>query len=88
MLVILALRAFWVVRAFAKDTHRQVVVRLTLHNSVWVGSAWPIFRPFVTFPWVSTRFLFEENFRYPVWTCRDPISLIVRTRCFLILGIQ
>jgi len=41
MLVILALRAFWVVRAFAKDTHRQVVVRLTLHNSVWIASAWP-----------------------------------------------
>jgi len=27
----------------------------------------------------------EENVRYPVWTCRDPISLILGTR-FSILG--
>jgi len=23
---------------------------------------------------------FKENVRYPVWTCRDPISLILGTR--------
>jgi len=34
---------------------------------------------------VMQRF-FKENVRYPVWTCRDPISLILRTRFFLILG--
>jgi len=26
------------------------------------------------------RVFFKENFRYPVWTCRDPISLILGTR--------
>jgi len=31
------------------------------------------------------RFFFKEKVRYPVWTCRDPISLILRTR-FEILG--
>jgi len=31
---------------------------------------------------------FKENVRYPVWTCRDPISLILGTRWWfsLILG--
>ena len=28
---------------------------------------------------------FKENVRYPVWTCRDPISLILGTRFSLIL---
>ena len=28
----------------------------------------------------------KENARYPVWTCRDPISLILETRFSLILG--
>jgi len=26
------------------------------------------------------RFFFKENVRYPVWSCRDPISLILGTR--------
>jgi len=30
--------------------------------------------------------LFKENVRYPVWICRDPISLILGTRFSLILG--
>ena len=29
---------------------------------------------------------FKENVRYPVWACRDPISLILGTRFSLILG--
>jgi len=29
---------------------------------------------------------FKENVRYPVWTCRDLISLILGTRFSLILG--
>jgi len=29
---------------------------------------------------------FKENVRYPVRTCRDPISLILGTRFSLILG--
>jgi len=29
---------------------------------------------------------FKENVRYPVWTCQDPISLILETRFSLILG--
>jgi len=29
---------------------------------------------------------FKENVRYPVWTYREPISLILGTRFFLILG--
>ena len=29
---------------------------------------------------------FKENVRYPKWTCRDPISLIIATRFSLILG--
>ena len=29
---------------------------------------------------------FKENVRYPVWTCRDPISLNLGTRFSLILG--
>jgi len=29
---------------------------------------------------------FKENVRYPVWTCRDPISLLLGTRFFPILG--
>jgi len=29
---------------------------------------------------------FKENVRYPVWTCRDAISLILGTRFSLILG--
>jgi len=28
---------------------------------------------------------FKENVRYPVWICRDPISLILGTRFSLIL---
>jgi len=26
------------------------------------------------------QFFFKENVRYPVWTCRDPISLILGPR--------
>jgi len=29
---------------------------------------------------------FEENVKYPVWTYRDPISLILGTRFFLVRG--
>ena len=29
---------------------------------------------------------FKENVRNPMWTCRDPISLIIGTRFSLILG--
>jgi len=29
---------------------------------------------------------FKENVRYPIWICRDPISLILGTRFSLILG--
>jgi len=29
---------------------------------------------------------FKENVGYPVWTCRDPISMILATRLSLILG--
>jgi len=32
------------------------------------------------------RVSFKENVMYPVWICWDPISLILRTRFFLILG--
>ena len=28
---------------------------------------------------IGTGFFFKENVRYPVWTCRDPISLILGT---------
>jgi len=35
---------------------------------------------------VEYRFVFKENTRYPVWTCRDPTSLILGTRFSLILG--
>ena len=28
----------------------------------------------------------DDDVRYPVWTCRDPISLILGTRFYLILG--
>jgi len=31
---------------------------------------------------------FKENVRCPVWTCRDPIPLILGTRFSLILGIR
>jgi len=29
---------------------------------------------------LNTGFFFEENVRYPLWICRDPISLILGTR--------
>ena len=29
---------------------------------------------------------FKENVKYPIWACRDPISLILGTRFSLILG--
>jgi len=29
---------------------------------------------------------FKENVRYPEWTCRDPISMILGTRISLIPG--
>jgi len=32
------------------------------------------------------RVFLKENVRYLVWTCRDPISLILGTRFSLILG--
>jgi len=35
---------------------------------------------------VNPVFFFKENIRYPVWICRDPISLILGTRFSLILG--
>ena len=33
-----------------------------------------------------SRFFFKENVRYPVWTCSDPICLILGTRFTMILG--
>jgi len=32
------------------------------------------------------RVFFKENVSYPVWICRDPISLILGNRFSLILG--
>jgi len=29
---------------------------------------------------LQSGFFFKENVRYPVWICRDPISLILGTR--------
>jgi len=29
---------------------------------------------------LRSKVFFKENVRYPVWTCRDPISLILGTR--------
>jgi len=40
---------------------------------------------FYLFMWTIPEF-FKENVRYPVWTCRDPISLFLGTRFSLILG--
>ena len=34
---------------------------------------------------IQSGFFFKENVRYPIWTCRDPISLILGTRFSLIL---
>jgi len=39
-------------------------------------------------PSLSFGSFFKENVRYPVWTCRNPISVILVTRFSLILGIQ
>ena len=36
--------------------------------------------------YLFSQFFLKENVRSPVWTCRDPISLILGTRFFLILG--
>jgi len=36
--------------------------------------------------WCNAGFFSKENLRYPIWTCRDPISLILGTRFSLILG--
>jgi len=38
------------------------------------------------FFYCSISFFFKENVRNPVWICRDPISLILGTRLFRILG--
>jgi len=35
---------------------------------------------------ILQQFFFKENVRYPVWTCRDPIYLVLGTRFSLILG--
>ena len=35
---------------------------------------------------VNKQVFFKENIRYPVWICRDPISLNLGTRFSLILG--
>jgi len=35
---------------------------------------------------VVAGFFFKENVRYPVWTCRDPVCLILGTRFSLVLG--
>jgi len=37
------------------------------------------------FNYPATQVFFKEKVRYPVWTCRDPIYLILGTR-FEILG--
>jgi len=37
------------------------------------------FRLFVSIMWLFNQVFFKENFRYLVWTCRDPISLILGT---------
>jgi len=36
---------------------------------------------------LTTSSFFKEYDKYPVWTCRDPISLNLGTRFSLILGI-
>jgi len=40
------------------------------------------------FNYLLMQVFFKENVRYLVWTCRDPISLILGTRFSLILGTQ
>ena len=36
--------------------------------------------------WSISRFFLKKNVRYPIWTCKDPISLMLGTRFSLILG--
>jgi len=36
--------------------------------------------------WVKIKVFFKETVRYPIWTCRDPICLILGTQFSLILG--
>ena len=48
---------------------------------VWAFDCSTVFRAYF-----ATGFS-KENIRYPVWTCRDPISLILGTRFSMILGI-
>jgi len=35
---------------------------------------------------IKDRVSFKENVRYPIWICKDPISVILGTRFSLILG--
>jgi len=41
---------------------------------------------FEIFIHTSVQVFFKENVRYPVWICRDPISLILQNRFSLILA--
>jgi len=40
----------------------------------------------IRFAFGACRVFLEETVRYPIWTCSDPISLILWTRFSLILG--
>ena len=42
-----------------------------------------LLNPYIVFK--SAQVFLKENVRHPVWTCRDPLSLIVGTRFSLIL---
>jgi len=57
--------------------------KLTVRRTVSLASPY-----FNIYPTSNTlmQFLFKENVRYPVWTCRDPISLILGSQFSLILG--
>jgi len=63
---------------YVRGSQPGVHVPLRVHLPIWRGK----------FKVSNSRVFFKENVRYPVWICRDPISLILGTRFSPILGIR
>ena len=63
---------------FRKNVPNEISRKSNLNHITWVK--------FCDGSFAMVQGFFKENVRYPAWTCRDPISLILGTPFYLNLG--
>jgi len=86
-----SLKMIFIYKVFFTKLYVHEMFRLRKFTTIFLGLAkkylqTPVSLPTLQYNFQYYQFFFKENVKYPVWTCRDPISLILGTRFSLIVG--